>query len=232
MLYLSGRRLDRLESLAADLRRPTVIVHVVPLDLADVESIAQATEMFKDRERPLDVLINNAGVSQRSLAADTKVEVVDRVMEVNFRGTIHLTYALLPALQRSPSGRVAVISSVTGLFGFPMRSAYAASKHALQGFFETMQLESDHPRITIVSPGPVHTDISISALGPDGRPHGQMDDLQLKGLPLDRAARRILKAVVKGEPRLLLGRSELLLVYLHRFSPRIFHWVVKRSQLQ
>jgi short-subunit dehydrogenase len=229
-LFIAGRRTDRLEALAAELQSDTVQVEVVQLDLSDESSITAAANQVTRSNKGLDILINNAGISQRGTTIETTMEVVDRIMEVNFRGTVHLTQALLPALQSIPESKIAVVSSIVGLFGFPLRGAYAASKHALQGYFETMQLEGDHPRVTIISPGPVRTDISLSALGPDGKPHNSMDSTQLKGVSVEKAARKTLRGIRKGKRRVYIGKGELALIYVHRWAPWAFHFLIKNTQ--
>ena len=114
----------------------------------------------------IDILVNNGGVSQRSLAIDTTVEIDRVIMETNFFSAVHLTKHVLPLMKKKGKGHIVVISSVVGKFGFPLRTAYTASKHALQGFFESLRAELKDLNIdvTIVSPGRILTNISINAL--------------------------------------------------------------------
>ncbi|MCL4141811.1 UNVERIFIED_CONTAM: hypothetical protein GTU68_001837 [Idotea baltica] len=119
------------------------------------------------------------------------------------------------------------MSSVVGLYGFMERSSYAASKHALQGYFESMQLEGDRPSVTIVSPGRVNTEISKHALNATGDSHGQMDAGQTNGMDANVAARRILRAAAKRKKNLYLGKGEVLMIYFHRYLPILFRTIAK-----
>ena len=118
-------------------------------------------------------------------------------------------------------GKIAVTTSVAGRFGFPLRCAYSSSKFALYGYFESLQAENagNNIKVTIVCPGRVKTNISLNALDKGGVRHGQMDPGQAGGLDAGKAAKRIVKAIKKGKREVLIGRKELLMVYIKRFFP-------------
>ena len=127
---------------------------------------------MKDHPK-IHILISNGGISQRSYAIETPIEIDRRILEINFFGAITLTKALLPALIADGGGNISVTSSMTGKFGFPLRTAYCASKHAVQGYFEALRAElyDKKVKVTIVSPGRVYTNISVNAIDKDGNKH-------------------------------------------------------------
>jgi dehydrogenase/reductase SDR family protein 7B len=202
----------------------------LPLDLSSGESIERAAGLAMERYGRVDVLINNGGISQRSLTWETPLEVDRRIMDVNFFGAVILTKAVLPGMMERGSGYIAVTSSITGKFGFPLRSAYAASKHATQGFFETLGIELSDRNIsvTIAMPGRVRTNISVNALTGDGTPHGKMDPGQATGIPAERCARQYLDAIYKRKHEVLIGGRELTMVHIRRFLPAIFYRMARR----
>ncbi|MBM3425329.1 MAG: SDR family NAD(P)-dependent oxidoreductase, partial [Bacteroidetes bacterium] len=142
-----------------------------------------------------------------------------------------LTKALLPAL-RASKGQIIVISSISGKFGFFLRSAYAASKHALHGFFESLALEEEANGIsvTMVCPGKINTPISISALNAQGQQHSAMDHNQETGMPAEECARQIVLAARKNKPEVLIGNKEIIAVYLKRFVPSLFRKIIRKQK--
>ena len=197
----------------------------LPMDLSSRTSIEQAVEIAIGHFGRVDVLINNGGISQRSLAWETPPEVDQKIMNVNFFGAVILTKAVLPHMMKEGGGCIAATSSITGKFGFPLRSAYAASKHATQGFFETLGIElaDQNISVTIAMPGRVRTNISLNALTRDGTPHGKMDPGQASGIPAERCARKYLDAIYKRKPEVLIGGKELMMVHIRRFLPSLFY---------
>jgi NAD(P)-dependent dehydrogenase (short-subunit alcohol dehydrogenase family) len=124
------------------------------VDVCDTASIFNMVEAVKSKTTVIDVLVNNAGISQRSLAAETQMQVDRMVMETNYFSTVLLTKSLWPLLLQSKQGQVVLMSSLTGTFGFPLRSAYAAAKHAVEGFFESWELENKSKvSFSIIAPG-------------------------------------------------------------------------------
>jgi short-subunit dehydrogenase len=198
--------------------------------LTAIDKLSALTLEALDFFKGIDILINNGGISQRSKVEETDLEVDRKIMEVNYFGAVALTKCVLPYLLKQKSGHIVVISSVTGIFGFPMRSAYAASKHALHGFFETLRTEvlDRNVGVTIVCPGRIKTDISYHALTKDGKEHGKMDEGQEKGIPADVCARKILSAIKKGKKEIYIARSELVLIYLKRFFPGLFYKIAPK----
>jgi short-subunit dehydrogenase len=202
----------------------------LPMDLSSRESIEKAVKLAMEHFGRVDVLINNGGISQRSLTWETPPEVDYRIMNINFFGAVLLTKAVLPSMMEQGSGYIAATTSITGKFGFPLRSAYAASKHATQGFFETLGIELNRKKIsvTIAIPGRVQTNISMNALTRDGTPHGKMDPGQAGGIPADVCARKYLDAIYRRKPEVLIGGKELMMVHIRRFLPRFFYRLARR----
>ena len=230
ILVLSARNMEKLNQLRDTL--PNAEIHtVVSLDLTDLSKVDAVVSSVINQVGRVDVLVNNGGISQRSLVGETPIEVDRKIMEVNFFGAVGLTKALLPAL-RETHGQIIVISSISGKFGFFLRSAYAASKHALHGFFESLALEEEAHGIdvTIVCPGKINTPISISALNAQGERHNKMDHNLETGMSAEECARQIVRAARKNKPEVLIGNKEILAVYLKRFVPSIFRKIIRKQK--
>jgi short-subunit dehydrogenase len=232
-LIISSRNKDKLESLKKETSNPDN-VHVLPLDLTDTASFSQKVSKAINAFGKVDVLINNGGVSQRSLVIDTQLEVDRRIMEVNFFGTIGLSKALLPHFIGNKKGHFAVVSSLVGKFGSPYRSSYAASKHALHGFFDTLRAEhhKDNIAVTMVCPGFIRTNVSINALTGDGTPLQEMDDAQEKGMNPEVCARKIVVAISNKKEEINIGGKEIYGVSLKRFFPLIFSKFIKKAKVR
>ena len=233
-LILSSRKETELRRVAtAAAEKGAASVSVQPLDLADHAGIPEIVGAVLKKTGKVDILINCGGISQRGLALETTLEVDKKIMNINFFGTIALTKALLPSMLTHQLGHIVTITSVTGKFGSPKRSAYAASKHALHGFFDSLRAELGHTpiQVTLVCPGFVRTNVSINALGGDGRPQGTMDEATEKGMSPEEAARRTLRAIRQGKEEVWFGGREVLGVYLKRFFPAYFSKVLRRAKV-
>ena len=228
ILLLSSRSEHKLEELLHALPGSEKH-HMIPLDVSDPESIRQVGERYGELIRNTEVLFNNAGISQRAKAWEATEASERLVMETNFFGSVALTKMVLPGMLERNRGHIVVISSVVGKMGFSLRSSYAASKHALHGYFDSLRVDLDdrNINITLVCPGRIRTNISYHALTGDGTQHGQMDPGQAGGIPADVCARRIIRATERGRAELYIGKEQIL-IYLKRFWPAIFRRVVKR----
>ena len=229
-LLISGRRKEALEELRTLLEAQNVECKLLLFDLSKPEEVVSAAEKWKKFYPRIDVLINNGGVSQRSLTVETALEVDRRVMEINFFSAVILTKAVLPGMIERKSGHVVAISSVVGKFGFSLRSAYSASKHALHGFFESLAIENQKNNIsvTVVCPGRVKTNVSVNALTHDGTAYGKMDEGQEKGMPVDACASSIVKAMIANKKEVYIGKKEVIMIYLKRFIPSLFYKIASR----
>jgi len=165
---------------------------------------------------------------------ETRLKVDKRIMEVNYFGVISLTKATLPFMLLRGSGHLVVISSLLGKFGIPLRSAYCASKHALHGFFDALRAEVQDRGImvTLICPGWVRTEVSLHALRGDGSEHRQMDTPIAKGMDPHVCARHILNAVYKRKTEVYIAGAEKMGVYLKRFTPGLFNWIIRRMRVQ
>ncbi len=229
-LVLSGRNLEQLGVVAEKCREKGALTRIIAFDLTVAEEVAAAVDTFQSEFPRIDILVNNGGISQRSMLIDTPVEVARRIMEVDFWGHVELTRQLLPFMVKTGGCNLVVISSLTGLFGFPMRSAYSAAKHALHGFFETLRLEhfKDHIYVTMVCPGMIRTNISLHALTASGSEHGLMDKGQENGVTAEKCAKIIVKAVQKNRNEVIIGKKDVIMPYLKRYVPWLFYKIAQR----
>ena len=228
-LVLSARREEALNAVRDGCAHPERHV-VLPLDLTDTDALFGKAREVRETVGPVDVLVNNGGISQRAPAAETDLAVVRRIMEVNFFGAVALTKAVLPSMLERGAGHVVVVSSLVGKFGTPRRSAYAASKHALHGFFDALRAEVHDAglQVTLILPGYVRTDITKNALTAEGARHGKMDTNQAEGLDPDAVARKTVRAVERGRAEVIIAGPEGLAVYAKRFLPGLFRRVIRR----
>lgn len=205
-------------------------IALLPLDLAKPETLTTAPEKALACFGQIDYLFNNAGVSQRELAENTKIEIDRLLMEINYFGPLALTKGILPHFLARRSGHFVVVSSMAGKIGSPLRSAYAAAKHALYGFFESLRAEvaSRGVHVTMVCPGFVHTNISLHALRGDGQLYGIMDPRAAHGVDAMKCADRILHAVARNKNEVYVGGTELAMIYLYRLLPDLFARVLPR----
>jgi short-subunit dehydrogenase len=181
----------------------------------------------------VDVLVNNAGITHLGRFCETRVDVVRRVMEVNFFGAVHCTKAALPHLL-ARRGRIVVLSSVAGLAPLATRTGYAASKHALHGFFESLRAEHrrDGLRVLMVCPSFVETRIGERALGPDGgaAPAGARTGVRA-AITAEEVADAVLRAVRRGRRRLLVPTSAGVAVTVARLAPALYERLMARRTL-
>lgn len=231
-LIISARREEELLRVKDQCPNPEQ-VKVLPLDLADSGSHEQATQQAIEFFGQIDILINNAGRSQRSLVKDTLLQVDRDLMEVNYFGSVSLTKLLLPHMLERGHGQFIVVTSLTGIFGTPFRSGYAASKHALHGFYDSMraELEDSGIKVTLAALGFIKTNLSMHALKGDGTPLGSMDDAQANGLDPNRCAQKIIRAIERQKREVYIGK-ESYAAYVKRFLPGLFARIIKKAKVR
>lgn len=229
-VILSSRKVDSLEKVKDSMTRSEEHI-IVPLDLENSSQFEVLVKETVSKVGTIHFLFNNGGLSQRSKVSETTLDVDRKIMEINYFGNIAMTKAILPYMISQKEGHIIVISSIAGKFGFFLRSAYSASKHALHGFYESLMLEEEmnNIHVTIACPGKINTDISLNALTGDGSNHGVMDHNQETGMPVDECVRILLKAVEKKKKEILIGNKEIKAVTLKRFFPNLF-WKIIRKQ--
>ncbi len=233
-LVISARRADELQRVKNTLKTADENVLILPLDLSDTSNVNALTQQVISTFGRIDILINNGGISQRSLTKETPLEIDRKIMEVNFFGTIALTKSVLPHLLKQKSGHIIAMSSIAGKFGFYFRSAYSASKHALHGFFESLRMEiyNDNVNVLIVCPGKIKTNISINAVTGDGGKHNKMDESQEQGLSAEACAQQILQAIEKKKEEVFIGGKELRAVWVKRLFPKLFSKIIRKQKAE
>ena len=208
-------------------------VKIIPLDIEDFNGIKVKVEQAIAAFGAIDILINNAGISQRSYIIDTDFEVYQKLIEVNYLGTIALTKSLLPHFTTRKAGHFVTVTSLMGKFGSPLRSGYCGAKHALHGFFDVLRMEheKDGINVTLVCPGFIQTNIAKNALTADGTPQNEMDTATENGMSVTKLANKIIRAMENQKFEVYIGGKETLAVYLKRFFPRLLHKIVLKSKV-
>jgi dehydrogenase/reductase SDR family member 7B len=220
----SSNDLPGLERVKAECEDKSIMVHCIPFDLSDTSGIDKIVEQQVRAHGKIDFLLNIGGISQRARIDETPLWLDRKIFEINYFGTIAITKAVLPFMIRQRSGHILATSSISGRFGFPLRSAYSASKQALHGFFETLYLENKQFNIkaSVIIPGRVRTSISFHALDAEGKEHGKLDEGLAKGLSPVKAAEIIINGMIRNKREILVGRKELILLYIRRYCPWLF----------
>jgi len=231
-LIISARRVSELERVKLANEQKAKI-EILPLDLEKSEELKSKADQAISFFGHVDILINNGGVSQRSMALDTELAIDRKIMDINYFGTIALTRAIVPHMLTRGSGQIAIVTSLTGKFGTPWRSGYAASKHALHGFFDSMraELEDKGVKFTLLAPGFIGTKLSQVALKGDGSPNGSVDETHKRGIPPEVCAQKMLKAIKKEKREVYIGK-EAYAVYVKRFFPGIFAKLIKTAKVR
>ena len=231
-VVISARRREALEDVRAASGRPDA-VEIVLLDQANLDQTAAAAREAIAVFGGLDVIILNGGVSQRSLAIETDIKVDQQLMTVNYLANVAIVKAILPQLIAQPSARIGVVSSLVGRVGSPYRTGYAASKHALHGFFDSLRAEiPETVSITMVCPGFVKTNVSVNALTGDGSALGTMDRAQARGLDVGPSATRALSAVVARRREIYIAGPEGKAIWLQRFAPSLLARMLRKARVR
>lgn len=237
-LILSSRRKDELERVKGNCpasSQPNI--RILPLDLSEPSTLGLSVEAALQLFGHVDVLVNNGGISQRSLARETSLDVDRKIMEVDYFGTIALTKHLMPHFVERKAGHYVVITSITGKVGTPYRTAYSAAKHALHGFFDALRAElwKESPKIyvTLVCPGWTRTNVSINALVGDGTRNNTMDPTTANGISPDILARKMIRAIEKRKNEVYIaGRKERMAVFLKRFFPGSLARIIRKATVR
>lgn len=231
-VVISARRGDALDAVRAASGRPDN-VRIVLLDQSNLEQSAAASREALAVYGGLDVIVLNGGVSQRSLAIETDIKVDQQLMTVNYFANVAIVKAILPELIAQPSAKIGVISSLVGRVGSPYRTGYAASKHALHGFFDSLRAEiPETVSITMVCPGFVKTGVSVNALTGDGSALGTMDNAQARGLDVEPSARRALEAIDARKLEVYIAGPEGKAIWLMRFAPALLARMLRSAKVR
>lgn len=230
-LILTALEADKLEEVKARcIEKGAAAVALYPYDLSNLADLPAWVETVWAHFGTVDIMYNNAGISQRTTTIDTEMSMIQRIMDVDYYAPVMITKILLPKMIAKGGGHLVVTTSIAGRFGFPLRCAYSSAKHALYGFFETVRAEyyDQNIRVTIVCPGRVQTNISFYALDKGGVQHGKLDAGQAAGVTPEQAACKIVKAIEKEKREVLVGKKELIMVYIKRFFPALAAQLVRK----
>lgn len=227
-VIITGRREDRIRNVAAKCNESGVRSYFHKLDLEDSSSIDELVDFINKENIILDFLVLNAGISQRAMTLESDISVDRKLMEVNYFGGVYLVKSLKRMLLESKDFHIAVTTSISGVFGFPLRSAYCASKRALFGFYETLNLEYPHIKVTFLIPGRIRTEISKSAIMANGEAFNKMDPGQANGMDVDKCAKIAVKAIAKEKHKKLIGGKEILMTYFYKFWPWLFYKLARK----
>jgi short-subunit dehydrogenase len=231
-LILSARNIKALEDVKS--KCSTAEVVILPFDLSDFDNAKNQVENAIAAFGKIDILVNNGGVSQRSLIAETDFEVDKKLIEVDYLGTVALTKALLPHFIKNQKGHFVTVTSLMGKFGSPYRSGYCGAKHALHGFFDVLRMEhqKDNINVTLICPGFIQTNVAKNALTADGSKQNTDDEATLNGMPVVIFVKKLIKAVESNTFEVYIGGKEVLGVYLKRFFSKLLHRFVLKSKVR
>ncbi|CAG9768296.1 unnamed protein product [Ceutorhynchus assimilis] len=221
-------RTDLLHTYCKDTTHPPIII---PLDLSKYNDMQNHVDKILSITGRIDILVNNGGISHRGRVKDTTIDVDKNIMDVNYFGAVALTKAVLPDMLKKKSGHIVFISSIQGLVALPDRSAYSASKHALQAFGDSLRAEvaSDNISVSTISPGYIKTQLSMNALTGSGQTYGEMDATTASGFTPDYAAKEIVRAVVVKRKELVLSTLlPKIAIFLRKYFPFLYFVVMER----
>jgi len=233
LLVISARNETNLANVKNECADPSTIC-IVPCDLEDTERIPSITRSAWEAFGKIDYVFLNAGMAVRDTVINTDIRMIIKVMNTNFIGAAAIARNILPLMMSRGTGHFVVTSSLSGKYGIPKLSAYAASKHALHGYFESLRAEHAKNGISVIMviPGLIRTGISINALTGDGKPYGKMMESLATGMSSDECARKILKGVLKGKNEVIVGKSEKLSLLLNRLFPSLMAWIIRNHPLE
>lgn len=229
-VLISSHEAEELEGVRKSLEPVSREVYTVVFNLGNPDEVKATAEKVLAEYGRVDVLMNNGGISTRAEAIETSIEMDRKIMEIDYFSGVILAKTLLPAMIENGYGHIGVTSSISGKFGWPLRSAYAAAKHALFGFYKSLWAENNQKgiRVTLFSPGRVRTNISYHALLKDGKEHGKMDPGLDKGITPATCARKMIRAMKRNRKDVLIGSSELIMVWIHKYCKPLYHRMVNR----
>lgn len=234
-IIITARRTERLNELKNELIKNNGVsencIFILPGDLSQIEQLKKLSSDALAAFSGIDILINNAGVSQRGYAYDTDFEVERRILDLDLISPIALTKCLLPHFLTKKAGRIIITSSLMGELELPASTSYACAKHGLNGYFGSLSYELKPYGITvqILQPGFVKTEVSINALNAQGSKHNKMDSDHSKAMQPDVFVTKAIKEINKNRLYITIAGKEGLAIYLKRWLPSLYQSVVERS---
>jgi len=231
-LIISARREEKLIGMQKEFGEENV--KVLPFDLLQTEGLDAVAERARALFGRVDVLVLNGGISQRSEVRETQIEVDRKVMEINYFANVILAKAILPSMIQNGYGHFMVTSSLSGKFGFKLRSAYSASKHALHGFFESLRFEEAENGIgvTMICPGLIKTDLALSAVKGNGDLETELDSGQEKRMLPEDCAKQMIQALKAGKHEAVIGGFERNSVWIKRYFPMLHYKLLSKKDGQ
>ncbi|RKG39052.1 SDR family NAD(P)-dependent oxidoreductase [Acinetobacter rongchengensis] len=233
-VVLSARRLDELEKVRNSLQNSERHISVA-MDITDESQVRHAYEQVLKEKGRIDWLINNAGLSQRALIADTTMQTERAIMEIDYFSQVFLTKLVLPTFLAQKSGRIAFVSSVAGLLGTQYRATYSAAKAAIHMWANSLRAEvaQEGVKVSVIFPGFVKTNVSFNALNGAGKPQAHQDDAIETGLDADAFAQQTVSALIKGDEYIVIGgRKEKLGVLVSRLSPTTLYKMIRKMKVK
>jgi short-subunit dehydrogenase len=230
-LALAARDRTRLESLAAECRARGGEARALPTDVSNAQDCEWLLNESVTAFGGIDVLIHNAGITMWSrFDALQDLSIIERLMEVNYLAPVRLTSLALPELKKS-RGLIVAVASLAGLTGVPERSGYAASKHALIGFFDSLRIElaGTGVDVSVIAPDFVVSEIHKRAIGPDGEPLGESPMVQSKIMTAERCAARIVRAVEKRERQVVMSTRGRLGRWIKLLAPAVIDRIAAKA---
>jgi short-subunit dehydrogenase len=230
-VILSARRENELIRVLKTAKLTAANSLIIPFDLSDTSRVNEYAQQIISTFGRIDILINNGGQSQRSESINTTSETERQLFEINYFSAVNLSKAVLPFMTKNKSGKIVVISSIAGKFGFYLRSSYSAAKHALHGYFESLRLEVEKNGISVllVCPGKIKTNVSINAASSSGNSHNKMDESHENAMSAEECAKQIILGIVNNKEEIFIGGKELLAVKIKRFFPRLFGKIIRKQ---
>lgn len=205
-LILSGRRVKELERVNQDCGGGHLLL---PFEVTDYDALPGVIKQAEAWQGRIDLLINNAGISQRSVALETQFSVYQRIIDVDLLAPIALTQLVLPGMAARKAGRIAMISSIAGKVGSPMRTGYSAAKHGLIGYADSLRVETAGLgiQVHVIAPGSIRTNVSRNAVVADGSARGVSDPAIENGMDPRHAAELMLRAMARGEREIIIAKG-------------------------
>jgi dehydrogenase/reductase SDR family protein 7B len=233
-IIISSRNIKDLEKVKSNCNKSDPNIKLLPFDLDDLDSIKESSNAALSFYGRIDYMVHNAGAALRDLAVDTVIEMDEKIMRINYFGPIQISKMILPSMIANRSGHFVVISSLSGKYGVPKLSAYAASKHALHGFFDSLRSEVHeyNIKITMIVPGIIKTNILKNAFKGDGSRYDNSMKAKEQWMSSDTCARIILKKVAGNKEEAVVGKSEIYSVYFRRFFPALYSKMLRNRPLK
>ncbi len=233
-LVLTARRTDELEKVRLSLTNPEQHI-CVSADISNEQQVRHAHEQVLNQKGRIDWLMNNAGLSQRALIADTTMQTERAIMEVDYFSQVFLTKTVLPTFLQQKSGRIIFVSSVAGLLGTQYRASYSAAKAAIHMWANSLRAEvaQDGVKVSVIFPGFVKTNVSFNALNGQGKPQGHQDEAIENGLEPEAFAKTVVTALLNDEEYIVVGGTkEKLGVLISRLSPSILYKMIRKAKVK